>query len=118
MTEQEAKTIKWVENIRDNAFATLDYMAKEATNINPLLYYSRKAKAEVILNAFNELEQYRALGTVEELREAIEKQVPKKPLSALHEFSQGACPTCHAMQFTRSKFCCNCGQKLDWSDEN
>lgn len=80
MTEQEAKTIKWVENIRDNAFATLDYIAKNEPNVSPMLYAGRKEKAETILKGFEELEQYRALGTLEELREMKEKQVPKKPI--------------------------------------
>lgn len=43
-------------------------IAKNEPNVSPMLYAGRKEKAEVILNAFKELEQYRALGTVEELK--------------------------------------------------
>ncbi len=67
MTEQEAKAIKWMINVRDYAVATLDHIAKNEPNVSPMLYAGRKGKADAILNAFDELEQYRALGTVEEL---------------------------------------------------
>lgn len=74
MTEQEAKAIKWIKNVKDDAVVTLDCIAKNEPNVSPMFYAGRKEKAEVILNAFDELKQYRALGTVEELREAREKQ--------------------------------------------
>ena len=41
-------------------------------------YYSEEN--QIIIQALEEVEQYRALGTVEELKEAREKQVAKKPI--------------------------------------
>lgn len=50
---------------------------------------------------------------------AIDKQIPKKP-------NRGVCPSCgsrhiYAATLTKAecfKFCGNCGQALDWSDED
>nr|DAF43175.1 MAG TPA: PROTEIN/RNA Complex, archaeal, ribosomal, 50S, protein.0A [Siphoviridae sp. ctLeh52] len=70
---------------------------------------------------------YRQIGTVEECREAVEKQTAKKP--TLIDYKKYAnfvdnahflrdaywCPNCK--QVVRSgSFCDGCGQKLDWSD--
>lgn len=74
-----------------------------------------------------ELEQYRALGTVEELRVARDKQVAKKvvfvhPLQ-LDDGGDYMCPSCETGTVydaygQQSHYCHYCGQKLDWSDED
>ena len=86
---------------------------------------------EVAIKALEEVQQYRQIGTVEECREAVEKQTAKKP--TLIDYKKYAnfvdnahflrdaywCPNCK--QVVRSgSFCDGCGQKLDWSvnDEN
>ena len=74
MTEQEQKAIKWMQNVRDDAVVTLGHIAKEEPNVSPMLYAGRKEKAETIINGFEELEQYREIGTLEECRAAVEKQ--------------------------------------------
>jgi hypothetical protein len=70
--------------------------------------------------ALEELEQYRALGTVEELKEAREKQIPKKVISPICEYR---CPICDSLDVEivsdigdayPNNFCPDCGQKLDW----
>ena len=38
-----------------------------------------KSLTHGILNALEEIQKYREIGTVEECREAMEKQVPRKP---------------------------------------
>jgi hypothetical protein len=71
---------------------------------------------KTIKEALKEVEQYRALGTVEELKEAREKQVAKKPIKK--EFELGTyyqCPICG--DITLRDYCGKCGQKLDWSEE-
>lgn len=68
MTEQEEKAIKWMKSVRDAALVILDHIAENEPNVSPMLYTGRKEKAEIILNAFDELEQYRSLGTVEKLK--------------------------------------------------
>lgn len=71
------------------------------------------AERETLALALEELKKYRALGTVEELKEALEKQIPKK---AIHkEFELGnyyECPICG--DITLRDYCGNCGQALKW----
>lgn len=119
MTEQEARAIRWMKSVRDDAVVTLDHIAKNEPNVSPRLYAGRKEKAEVILNAFEELEQYRALGTVEELREAREKQAPEKPTMK----DLCTCPKCGTYNETIKKrrntvnndivYCWHCGQAME-----
>ena len=45
--------------------------------------------------------------------EALEKQVPKKPTN--NSWTHYHCPVC--MKSVNSKYCGNCGQAIDWSDE-
>ena len=68
MTENEAKAVKFIENIKDHAVVTLDHIAKEEPNVSPLIYKGREEKANTILAMVEELQQYRAIGTVEELQ--------------------------------------------------
>ena len=83
----------------------LDHIAREEPNVSPLVYKGREEKADTILKMIEELRQYRAIGTAEELqdmksnyfealsdwrqyrkigtleecRAAVEKQTAKKP---------------------------------------
>ena len=129
MTEQENKAIKWMKNVRDDAVVTLDHIAKEEPNVSPMLYAGRKEKAETIIKGFEELEQYRAIGTPDECRAAVEKQKAKKPKEYEDKFY--GCPVCgnvllHKWEKYPTKlmnkknglpYCLGCGQNLDWSDE-
>lgn len=67
--------------------------------------------------ALSDWRQYRKIGTLEECRAAVEKQTAKKPL---HKRNGHYCPICNNYFDSRdwkSKYCGLCGQKLDWSDE-
>ena len=77
----------------------------------------QKEAFQMAINALEEIQQYKALGTVEELRLAKEKQTPKKPIFT--EDKQFAlCPCCDMKGLIdKQKYCDNCGKKLDWSDE-
>lgn len=66
MTENEAKAIRFIENIKNHAMVTLDHIAREEPNVSPLIYKGREEKADTILTMIEELEQYRAIGTPEE----------------------------------------------------
>lgn len=81
MTESEVKAVRFIENIKNCAMVTLDHIAKakEEPNVSPLVYKDREQKANTILAIVEEVQQYRAIGTVEECRAAVEKQIPKKP---------------------------------------
>lgn len=57
---------------------------------------------------------------------ALEKQIPKKVIlrhiKKYDGFDDGECPTCGNSVlrdgFSNDVYCDECGQKLDWSDEN
>lgn len=84
--------------------------------------------AFVGIEAIKEIQQYRAIGTVEECREAKEKQIPKNPIE--YEDKYYGCPNCgNPVMHKWGKYpnipndksnglpyCLGCGQKLDWSD--
>ena len=72
MTENEAKAVKFIENIKDHAVVTLDHIAKEEPNVSPLVYKGREEKANTILTMIEELKQYRAIGTLEELKTTMQ----------------------------------------------
>ena len=77
---------------------------------------------------FNMLIEYLSIGTIDECRAAVEKQKAKKPIPIDYEkymdtvinaqFLRGAywCPNCRRV-VKSGTHCNDCGQKLDWSDE-
>ena len=86
---------------------------------------------EMAIEALKEIQQYREIGTVEECREAVEKQKPQKPKDSLKIDpvidENGAyvdadvtvyllCPNCGEMigiDESCDKFCRECGQAID-----
>ena len=46
--------------------------------------------------------------------QALEKQIPKKPIDRC---MYKECPICGNVEIEFCKHCPDCGQKLDWSDE-
>ena len=89
----------------------------------------RKIDAFIMaIDALEEIKQYRAIGTPDECRAAVEKQKAKKPTLIDYKkymdvvenakFLRGAywCPNCNHV-VKSGGFCNDCGQKLDWSDE-
>ena len=83
---------------------------------------------DIAIKALEEIQQCRAIGTVEELKALKEKNIPKKPEPIDYEkyigvienieFLKGAywCPNCkHSVR--SGTYCDNCGQALDWDDE-
>ncbi len=79
----------------------------------------------VAITALKEIQKYRALGTVEELREAREKQRVKTPYIWGDGYSDGYpvydmydCPNCgesYEIDGEKHDYCPNCGQSIDWS---
>lgn len=69
--------------------------------------------------ALKEIQQYRAIGTVEECREARERQMAKKPILDTIYHQQYYCPNCEdflARKNGNKPYHCICGQAIDWSD--
>ncbi|MFG6393817.1 MAG: hypothetical protein K1W24_06480 [Lachnospiraceae bacterium] len=73
------------------------------------------------VKALEEIQQYRAIGTVEECREASERQIKKKPVK--NEYNHDCCPNCRWIVYQDEwggrylPHCENCGQAIDWSGE-
>lgn len=119
MTENELKAVRFIKSIKNHAMVTLDHIAKEEPNVSPLVYKGREEKADTILTMIEELKQYRAIGTPEECRVAVEKQTDEKPTAVLGTFSgtEYECKNCGSDVCYGDEYCRWCGQKLDWSDE-
>lgn len=82
-----------------------------------------KDVAVAAIKALEEIQQYRAIGAVEECREAVDKQKPKKII--IEPYCPTECPTCgHELSTslgdgyykypTFLKRCPNCGQAIQW----
>lgn len=84
---------------------------------------------QMAIQALEEVQKYREIGSIEECRASREKQIAKKPIPIDYgkyigvidnaRFLRGAywCPNCKHVVNSGS-FCKDCGQKLDWSDED
>ena len=75
------------------------------------------------IQAIEEIQQYRAIGTIEEFKALKEKIVAKKPIlnnPKINEFyikEAKLCPACHSyINNCSGDYCRDCGQKLDWSE--
>lgn len=83
----------------------------------------RRAEAlDVAIKALEEVQQYRQIGTVEECREAVEKQTAAKPLGGMDAYGNdyAICRECSAILSDGewfAQYCPDCGKKVDWSDE-
>ena len=84
------------------------------------IFYEALSKA---IKALEVVQQYRQIGTVEECREAVEKQIAKKvkSISPVKDGDSyvgliGRCPCCGDILEEDTVYC-DCGQRLDWSDE-
>lgn len=87
-----------------------------------------KEVLEMAAASLSEIHKYQSIGTVEECREARERQRGKKPImKPFYEDMEEeylCCPTCGDILTDRIPMdnkdfyfhCLNCGQKLDWSD--
>ena len=69
-----------------------------------------------------EYKDYRAIGNVEECREAVEKQKPKRPeYYGDNEAGKILCPNCQDDLWDLKECgfnnCPYCGQAIDWSDD-
>lgn len=70
---------------------------------------------EMAINALEGIQKYRAIGTVEECRAAMEKQTAKRPRIIGNAMICPSCPRC--FKSDNSAYCPSCGQKLKWEDE-
>lgn len=90
-------------------------------------HYMLREALEIAINALHDVRGYNKIGTVEEVREAVEIQTPKKPDYEGDGYADGRlvydtwyCPNCgqwYELDYDDYKHCPECGQKIDWSDE-
>lgn len=101
------------------------------------MYENTKCAFSMAIKALEEVQQYRAIGTPEECRAAVEKQTAKRVLhqgcydknGEWHEWNgingkpYELCPSCRVNLCCETpldikpKYCPNCGQKLDWGNK-
>ena len=114
MTEQEAiKEIKEWGKI-------LMSVGKECTAVT--------AEAQdMAIQALEDIQKYRTIGTVDECRTAMERQISKKPMYEGDGYDDCGkliydtwiCPNCgkrYEVDYDDYDSCPNCGQRLDWGD--
>lgn len=70
---------------------------------------------EVAVKALEEVQQYRAIGTPEECRAAMEKQTAKRPRIIGNAMICPSCPRC--FKSASPTYCPSCGQMIDWGNE-
>lgn len=78
---------------------------------------------DTAISALQEIRRYREIGTVEECREAVEKQKAKNPVK--DKYHHNCCPNCGWIVSGEGGYgeefcphCENCGQAIRWVNEN
>jgi len=89
------RAIKHFKNVRDGAIAVLDSGFGNKKGESDSLYKNRKLYAELAIAA-------------------LEKQLPKKPYE---DFPVLFCPVCWRVVYPQIKYCPDCGQALDWRND-
>lgn len=105
MTENEA--------IRDLQYLIEEYSAyPPETGVNATV-----GSLQYCITALKEIQQYREIGTVEECREAVEKQEAKNIIRIAGRYPY-KCPTCNGKLEIGYKHCIVCGQLLRYPYKN
>jgi len=96
-------------------------------NMSTQICHNCDHKDEYIEELEAEIQQYRTIGTPEECRAAVEKQTARRPDYEGDGYSDGhlvydtwICPCCgkhYEVDYDDYDFCPECGQCIDWSDE-
>lgn len=106
----------------DEAISEFKERAEDSKKISELgmkSYIPKEKEEKQLAEWLEKLKQYRAIGTPEECREAVEKQTAKRPDGGrdIDGNDYLICPNCCAIvadgEWT-ANFCSDCGQKLDW----
>lgn len=94
------------------------------------LYGEGNCEYDAAIIALKEVQRYREIGTVEECREAVEKQIQKKcAIDSCPDHTHYKCPSCGQIElsiykhgFPRlgriTKYCENCGQALKMESDS
>lgn len=101
--------------------------ANRSNDIVGILQKSDVSKA--IISSMKELREYKQLGTMKEICEAVEKQKAKKATydgdgyatDGTFVWDEWICPRCgtrYEVEYEEHDYCPNCGQHIDWSEED
>lgn len=124
---QQYRSIGTVEEIQNNMKESARWhsdrlnsrIKNEFACMSTLICRNCDHKDEYIEELEAEIEEYKAIGTVEECRAAVEKQRAKKPngrYKTRHIWDGAYCPMCGCGITARWNFCQSCGKAIDWSD--
>ena len=121
MTENEV--IKKLEPYLDGIDSDLTFMELFYKDVDRSEYLADRDAFKTAITALKAIQQYREIGTVEECREAVEKQKPKAPDYEGDGYADGymvydtwICPNCgkkYEVDYDDYKHCPNCGQAID-----
>ena len=113
MTENEAK--QWLKHTRAYQHKCDNY---EYIDIKGACNEECKDFYDIAIQALEEIQQYRAIGTVEEFKDLKEKAEPKKITYQIdkNRLKHEKCPTCLSFSVF-GNYCSWCGQKIDWENE-
>lgn len=113
MTENERKAIDVLQ----------DMITEGQSNGDVIVARGDEEELKTAIQALEEIQQYRAIGTIEEFKDLKEKAEAKKPIlnnPKIDEFyvkEAKLCPSCHSyINDCSGDYCRDCGQKLDWSE--
>lgn len=75
---------------------------------------------QIAMYSLEEIQQYRAIGTVDECREARERQRVKKyrVIKPCKSVTYYQCPFCDGLLHINENFCGECGQAISWECDN
>ena len=115
---QQYREIGTVEEVEQNA-RDLKRQIEHSERLANVL----KATQNLLEKRKRLLKEYCKIGTVEECREAMEKQIPRKPRDVEYDHSYFVCGNCGTAIYTSDEFeahlyCLNCGQAINWPDMN
>ena len=88
--------------------------------INEVIHFLDLENDNGLINDMTLLNQYRAIGTIEEFKGLKEKSMARKPRFYAHNYY---CTECNNLvgndefEWQRFLYCDKCGQKLDWSEK-
>lgn len=81
---------------------------------------------DIAIGALKEIKQYREIGTVEECRDAVEKQKAKELVyesdsvfsNGFSHYRMGKCPMCDKYYNSNDEvnYCSKCGQAIQWEE--
>lgn len=90
------------------------------------IFQDRLKCIDLAIDALEEVQKYRQIGTVEECREAVEKQKAKEIVcendsvfsNGFSHYRIGRCPMCYRYYNSNDEvnYCSKCGQAIYWEE--